>query len=606
MNNPAQPPVPAAPRGASSRPACRRHLPTLLLLALALSGCAQVTQKPVLPAIQEEMRKATAAPRPAPLPAAVAAALAPESKLELPKAATQPVEPRFDLAVNNASAQQVFLGIASGTRYSVLLHPEVAGNITVNLKDVSVPEAMSAIRESYGYDYRIDGSRIFVQPLTAQTRFYAINYPSGLRQGKSELRVISGSIADAGGGSSSGGTTSTGSSGGATQVDSSRITTSISTDFWYELQMTVGLLIGCSTGAGTAPATGTAPQPSVTMSCPQGRSVVVSPHAGMLAVRALPVEQRQIDEYLKAARISVQRQVMIEAKILEVTLNEGAQSGINWTYFQQGSNRWSKGANTTAFPVPGAAPAAGTSLNSLLATGLPVISGATTTSAGVFGLAFQTGSFAALINFLETQGGVQVLSSPRIAAINNQKAILKVGTDEFFVTEITSTPSTSGSSGTTTSTTVTTQPFFSGIALDVTPQIDEADNIILHVHPSVSQVVTDEKTIELGQNQGTYKLPLAKSTVSETDSIVRLKDGEIAAIGGLMKRESRDAGSGVPGLGDIPGLGLFFKNSNASRLKQELVILLKPTLIKQQSDWLDSAREAESRVREFSAAPVAR
>ncbi|MDP2832666.1 MAG: pilus (MSHA type) biogenesis protein MshL [Pseudomonadota bacterium] len=600
MNDHAQPPVQAALCSAGFQPASRRHFPALLLLALALSGCAQVRQPATLPAIQDEMRNALAAPKPAPLPPAVAAALAPESKLELPKVAAQPVEPRFDLAVNNASAQQVFLGIASGTRYSMLLHPEVAGSITVNLKDVSVPEAMSAIRETYGYDYRIDGSRIFVQPLTAQTRFYSINYPSGLRQGKSELRVISGSIAD------SGGTPSSGSSGGATQADSSRITTSISTDFWSELQMTVGLLIGCSTSAGTATTTGTAIQSSATTSCPQGRSVVVSPHAGMLAVRALPVEQRQIDEYLKAARISVQRQVMIEAKILEVTLNEGAQSGINWSVFHKGTHSWSKGANTAAFPVPGAAPTAGTSLGSLLATGLPAISGATTTSAGVFGLAFQTGSFAALINFLETQGGVQVLSSPRIAAINNQKAILKVGTDEFFVTEITSTPSTSGSSGSTTSTTVTTQPFFSGIALDVTPQIDDADNIILHVHPSVSQVVTDEKTIELGANQGTYKLPLAKRTVSETDSIVRLKDGEIAAIGGLMKRESRDASSGVPGLGDIPGLGHFFKNSNASRLKQELVILLKPTVIKQQSDWLDTAREAGTRVQEFSTAPAAR
>jgi len=612
MNHHAQPPVQTALCSAGARPrfrsgvqpACRRHFPALWLLALALSGCAQVRQPATLPAIQDEMRNAMTAPKPAPLPAAVAAALAPESKLELPKVAAQPVEPRFDLAVNNASAQQVFLGIASGTRYSMLLHPEVAGSITVNLKDVSVPEAMSALRETYGYDYRIDGSRIFVQPLTAQTRFYSINYPSGLRQGKSELRVISGSIADSSGGSSSGGTTSSGSSGGATQVDSSRITTSISTDFWSELQMTVGLLIGCSTSAGTATTTGTATQSSATISCPQGRSVVVSPHAGMLAVRALPIEQRQIDEYLKAARISVQRQVMIEAKILEVTLNEGAQSGINWSIFHKGTHSWSKGANTAAFPVPGAAPA--TNLGSLLATGLPVISGATTTSAGVFGLAFQTGSFAALINFLETQGGVQVLSSPRIAAINNQKAILKVGTDEFFVTEITSTPSTSGSSGSTTSTTVTTQPFFSGIALDVTPQIDDADNIILHVHPSVSQVVTDEKTIELGQTQGTYKLPLAKSTVSETDSIVRLKDGEIAAIGGLMKRESRDASSGLPGLGDIPGLGLFFKNSNASRLKQELVILLKPTVIKQQSDWLDTAREAGARMQEFPPAPAAR
>jgi len=563
----------------------------LLFAGLALAGCAQVKEKPALSAIQEEMRKATTAPKPAPLPPAVAAALAPESKLELPKTTAQPVEPRFDLAVNNASAQQVFMGIASGTRYSMLLHPQVAGNITVNLKNVNVPEAMESIRELYGYDYRLDGTRLFVQPLTAQTRFYSVNYPAALRQGKSELRVISGSIADSGGKSASGGSSSSGSSGGSTQVDSSRIVTSLSTDFWSELQMTVGLLIGCSAGSSAAPAStgGSAPAAATAaVTCPEGRNVVVSPHTGMLAVRALPVEQRQIAEYLKAAKLAVERQVMIEAKIIEVTLNEGAQSGINWANFNNGVHRWSKGVDSAG----------------LLTTGLPATSAASSTSAGIFGLAFQTGSFMALISFLETQGGVQVLSSPRIAAINNQKAILKVGTDEFFVTEITSSSSTTGST-TTTAPTVTTQPFFSGIALDVTPQIDDADNIILHVHPSVSVVTSSDKVLNLGA-LGIYSLPLATSTISETDSIVRLKDSEIAAIGGLMKRESRDAGSGVPGLGDIPGLGNFFKNSNASRLKQELVILLKPTLIKQQSDWLDTAREAGARIQEFSAAPAPR
>jgi MSHA biogenesis protein MshL len=123
------------------------------------------------------------------------------------------------------------------------------------------------------------------------------------------------------------------------------------------------------------------------------------------------------------------------------------------------------------------------------------------------------------------------------------------------------------------------------------------------VHPSVSLVVTDEKSIDLG-SQGNYKLPLAKSSVSETDSVVRLKDGEIAAIGGLMKRESRDAASGVPGIGDVPGLGWFFKNTNATRQKQELVILLKPTLIKQQSDWMEGVRDASVRLQSFTPPPA--
>lgn len=553
---------------------------------IVLGGCAQVREPQALPAIREELKQAARPPAAKPLPPAVREALLPAAKIELPLPAAQPPEPRFDLAVNGASAQQVFLGIASGSRYSMLLHPEVAGQITVNLKDVTVPEAMAALRDLYGYEYRIDGTRITVQPLTPQTRFYAIPYPASVRRGTSELRVISGSIADAG---SKGNTPQAGGgSATAVQLDSSRVLTSSQTDFWGELQASVALLIGCTA---SGPSNGAA-----AAACPAGRSIMVSPHTGMLAVRALPAEQRQVSEYLKAARITVERQVMIEAKILEVTLNEGAQTGINWAYFYHG-NSLSKGADARVLGVPKGTLPPATTVGALLGSGLPASGGAISsnaTNAGVFGLALQTSNFMALLNFLESQGSVQVLSSPRIAAINNQKAVLKVGTDEFFVTGITSNTSTTGST-TTSSPTLTVQPFFSGIALDVTPQIDDSDNIILHVHPSVSVVTSNEKIIKLG-DLGDYTLPLAASSISETDSIVRLKDGQIAAIGGLMKRESRDAGSQTPGLGDIPLLGSLFKNSNASRLKQELVILLKPTLIREPGDWLDSARETEARL----------
>ena len=553
-----------------------------LAAGVMLAGCAQVKEKPALSAIQEELRKAAEQPKPAQssaLPPAVAAALAPRTEVKLDVPAL-PLEPRFDLAVNNAPAQQVFLGIATGTRYSMLLHPEVAGNITANLKDVNVPEAMAAIRELYGYDYRMDGNRIFVQPLTAQTRFYSIPYPTGVRQGKSELRVTSGSIADKG---NSGANTSTGTSATSTeQLDSSRVETSSKSDFWGELKDSVAMLIGCNGGT-----------------CPPDRNVMVSPHTGMLAVRALPKEQRQVGEYLKAARISVERQVMIEAKIIEVSLNEGAQSGINWAFFNKGSS-FSRGANASQLTVPKSQPQPTTTVGALLGSGLPAASGGvsgTSTNAGLFGLALQTTNFMALLNFLETQGGVQVLSSPRIAAINNQKAVLKVGTDEYFVTNVSTTTNT-GTGGGATTPNVTLQPFFSGIALDVTPQIDEQGHIILHVHPSVSKVTTVEKNINLGSSTsiGNITLPLASSSISETDSIVRLKDGEIAAIGGLMTRASQDTKSGVPGLSDIPGLGALFRNDAASRAKHELVILLKPTIIKQASDWMEGVNEARGRL----------
>src|SRR5262249_17523152 len=158
-----------------------------------------------------------------------------------------------------------------------------------------------------------------------------------------------------------------------------------------------------------------------------------------------------------------------------------------------------------------------------------------------------------LLTFLESQGAVQVLSSPRIATINNQKAVLKVGSDQFFLTSI------SGSTTTTTTTTatgaavpsfptITLRPFFSGVALDITPQINEESEIILHIHPSVSDVQTDNRQIDLGAAfGGQVSLPVAKSNVSETDSIVRVGDGNIVAIGGLMKVDVENTKSGLPG-----------------------------------------------------------
>lgn len=556
------------------------RLPALPVLAsMLLAGCAQVREPQALPAIRAELREA-ARPMQAQPPAAQPSpelVLKPAMVMEL-----SPPEPRFSLAVNNAPAQQVFMGIASGSRYSMLLHPEVSGNITVNLKNVTVPEAMAALRELYGYEYHIDGTRVTVQPLTPQTRFYTIPYPAAQRQGKSELRVISGSISDAGTGG--GGAGSGGSTGSNTaQLDSSRVVTSSQADFWNELKTSIALLIGCTDGGGNTGG-----------GCPAGRSVMVSPHTSMLVVRALPAEHRLVSEYLKTARQTVERQVMIEAKILEVTLNEGAQTGINWAWFYH-HNSLSKGADSSALSLPKAAPS--TNVNAFLGSGLPASAGASAgngDNAGIFGLALQATNFTALIDFLRTQGSVQVLSSPRIAAINNQKAVLKVGADEFFVTGVTSNTSTTGST-TTTSPSLTVQPFFSGIALDVTPHIDEADNIILHVHPSVSVVTTNNKTIELG-DLGKYVLPLAASSISETDSVVRLKDGQMAIIGGLMKRASHDAESKVPGLGEAPLLGRLFGNTRASRLKQELVILLKPTLIRDASDWSAHAQATEARL----------
>ena len=199
-----------------------------------------------------------------------------------------------------------------------------------------------------------------------------------------------------------------------------------------------------------------------------------------------------------------------------------------------------------------------------------------------------------MLSFLESQGAVQVLSSPRIATLNNQKAVIKVGTDEFFVTNV-STTSTSTGTTSTVSPTITTQPFFSGIALDVTPQISDDDQITLHVHPSVSLVTDKTKTLSLG-SLGTFTLPLASSTINESDTIVRVRDGTIAAIGGLMRQQQSNSDSGLPGASNSPILSGIFGSRSRQLAKSELVILLKVTLIKGDAAWQQQAQEVNDRV----------
>jgi MSHA biogenesis protein MshL len=507
---------------------------------------------------------------PAP-PPEVNQALLPPLRMDMPDLRGRPLDPRFDLSVNNAPAAQVFMSIASGTRYSMLVHPNVSGTISLNLKDVTLREALDSIREVYGYDYKIEGTRVFVQPAGLQTRIFQVNYLPGQRRGFSDVRVQSGAVTDTGAATSAapGTIPVTGAAQASRSLESSRITTQQQSDFWADLRAALLAIVGAA----------------------EGRSIVVTPHSGVVVVRALPGELRAVEDYLRATRISVERQVMLEAKIVEVTLSDAYQSGVNWAAFR------STGPNIAVGQV-----AAGTTLGArgqtLVTPGLTVdAAGRTivnTAAAGagtVFGLALQTSNFALLLNFLESQGNVQVLSSPRIATINNSKAVLKVGTDEFFVTNVTTTATTSGTS-TTQSPSVTVQPFFSGIVLDVTPQIDQNNNIILHIHPSVSEVTESTRVVNLGGEIAEIRLPLAKSTVSETDTVVRVTDGNIVAIGGLMSVDIRDNRSGLPGLSDNNPL----RSTDRSVRKKELVILLKPTIIESELDLTEDARATRRRM----------
>jgi len=363
-----------------------------------------------------------------------------------------------------------------------------------------------------------------------------------------------------------GGGTDSGPASASKSLETSSVQTSTDSKFWEEVTNSLKTLVG------------------------EVGSVVVSPQSGIIIVKAAPASLFMVEKYLRASELVSVRQVMLEAKIIEVELNDGFQSGINWAGLNNNGQTaiGQDGINTGT--VNGVN--IGGTITNMLTGAIPGAAGS------LFGVSFNDGNFGVVINLLKSQGAVHVLSSPRIATINNQKAVLRVGTDDFFVTEVTvgtaatlTTPATPS--------TVTVEPFFSGVALDVTPQIDDKDNITLHVRPSISKVVEKSKTVNLGEQGGVLVLPLASSTISETDSVVRLKDGQIVAIGGLMSQLNDDSDNRVPLLGDIPYFGQLFGNTSRASRKREMVVLIKTTLIRDSQDWNRDLEETQHRFKTY-------
>ena len=252
--------------------------PIAVLLVVVLAGCvAPPPMKPGLdPAVLGEVPKGGER-KPQARPESVEQALLPPLRMEMPSVRGQPIDQRFDLSVSNAPAAQVFMSIVSGTRYSMLVHPSVTGTISVNLKDVTLQEALDSIRDLYGYDYRVEGTRVFIQPAGLQTRIFQVNYLLGSRAGTSDVRVQSGSVTDAtggGGGAPAGvaGVIPPATGGSSRGLESSRVTTRIQNDFWAELRTSLSAIVG--TG--------------------EGRSVVISPQSGVVVVRALPAEPLEV------------------------------------------------------------------------------------------------------------------------------------------------------------------------------------------------------------------------------------------------------------------------------------------------------------------------
>ncbi|WP_323976755.1 pilus (MSHA type) biogenesis protein MshL [Aeromonas hydrophila] len=485
-----------------------------------------------------------------------------------PQAISMP-EARLRIAAHDVDAVEFFGSLFKGSRYSVAVHPGVAGQISVELKDVTLTEVLAVVGDMYGFDVQRKGNVFHVYPAGLRTETIPVNYLMMSRRGLSRTSVSTGGVAsndnnssnnnnfDNANNSTNNNSTSNRSANGNSNSDSNgtRIETDTNSDYWTDLRDTLQTLIGSG----------------------DGRAVITSPQAGLVTIRAYPKELKAVREFLNQSESHLKRQVVLEARILEVALNEGYEQGVDWSGL---SASWdgNKGITGGGSAAPSQLPTTPNQIFSALGGGA--------------GFKISDGNFNVAVNLLKTQGDVNTLSSPRVTATNNQKAVIKVGTDEYFVTNASTTTTTSGTSAPIVTPNVELTPFFSGIALDVTPQIDEEGKVLLHIHPSVIDTEEQKKTIDVGTADPLI-LPLAKSSIRESDTVVQANNGDIIVIGGLMKTDKQEIVSKVPLLGDIPWVGEAFTNRRESTKKVELVILLKPTVVEKDTWQNELQRSSE-------------
>jgi len=529
----------------------------VLVAMTAISGCESAGpyvayDTKVLDEVQEELLKSRDAAgksnRIEP-PAAVLEALLPPITLLTEEASA--LEARFDFTVKEALPIRDFVNLLTvGTDLSMVVHPDTKGTISaLDLKNVTVTDVLDQVSDLYGYSIVIENDVYQIRPGGLQTRIFRLNYLNVSRSGNSSMQVTASGISEGGnqngnnqnqnqnqnnqGGNNNnaGQGNNYGNNQNNQNAGRASISTETSTDYWKGLEAVIRSIINAPAQmAGQAVGN-------------ESRSVIVSPQTGMILVRAFPSELAQVEAFIEASQEALQRQVILEAKILEVELKEGFQSGINLSALYQSGNR----------EVSASFGQLGSQIDGI---GEPL------------SVDMQFSDFSGVINLLETQGNVQVVSSPRIVTLNNQKAIFKVGQEAYFLTNASTTSFGAGIEQTT-SQNSSLEPFFSGIALDVTPQISEVGDIILHIHPILSEVKEDLKIIN-GQ-----EFPLANSATRESDTIARVRNGEVIVISGLMQTRATGDKAGAPGLSEVPLLGSALEQKQRETVKTELVILLR-------------------------------
>ncbi|WP_042013017.1 pilus (MSHA type) biogenesis protein MshL [Aeromonas fluvialis] len=534
----------------------KKHRLCLITVAMMAAGCTtyqhpEPTQaKDALKQAMNEQQK-QAAPLTT-LPKSVQSELL---QLNRPQMPVGMPEKRLRIAAHDVEAVEFFGSLFKGSRYSVAVHPGVAGLVSVELKDVTLPEVLAVLGDMYGFDVQRKGNVFHIYPAGLRTETIPVNYLMMSRRGLSRTSVSTGGVTsndsnnssnnnsfDSASNNSGSSNSSSSNNSGGDNNNGTRIETDTNSDYWTDLRDSLQTLIGSG----------------------DGRAVITSPQAGLVTIRAYPKELKAVREFLNQSESHLKRQVVLEARIIEVALSEGYEQGVDWSGL---SASWDGNKGITGG-------------GSLSPSTLPITPNQIFTAlGGGAGFKISDGNFNVAVNLLKTQGDVNTLSSPRVTATNNQKAVIKVGTDEYFVTNASTTITTNSSGVSDKTPNVELTPFFSGIALDVTPQIDEEGKVLLHIHPSVIDTEEQNKVIDMGTTGGKLELPLARSSIRESDTVVQANNGDIIVIGGLMKTDKQEIVSKVPLLGDIPWVGEAFTNRREGSRKVELVILLKPTVV---------------------------
>ena len=532
----------------------------LTLSLLTLTGCAATFGQ-----TEEERRAAIAERLSTPAPPAAHEAIPPlpsaaEALLEPPPLMDDTQRPldelRFDITADGVSVADFYHGLVEDTPYNVVVHPAVSGEVSLRLTDVSVPEVMEILRQGYGYHFQRTGSSYLVLPELLETRVFRLDYINVERDGLSGTRISGGEITS---------NEEDRSARRDNEINGSSLITRSRSSLWADVESAIRQLIAGRTLLDD----NRSQQVMALMDADGGNDngngqdtprVVVSPEAGTVVVRATPDTLDEVETFMDGLQATLNRQVVLEARIVEVNLSDEFTAGIDWS--RVGSV---DGRQTT----------------------VDVSSPLAEDDTGLFELGILRGAeepfgFDATIQALEEQGNVMVLSSPRVSTLNNQKALIKVGTDSFFQTGIDlDTTTTNGTQQTEVDPEF--RSFFSGISLDVTPNIDSNGWVTLHVQPSVSSVSETPRTVERGDE--TVQFQLASSDVRQSDSIVRARNGDLIVIGGLMEERERSNDARVPGVGDIPPLDLLFGTQQQSAEKIELVILLRPTVVEEDTSW---------------------